>query len=550
MKNFDLKKLLIVILGLVVLFIPTYLAIGSYNAKKPSGDIAEVATVTLNYPDGKSVSVSSDNDPNATIQLFSDIIANSSPASSLPPELNGGEFLLVSFSKSEVESSFKFYFSTDSSSCYYTDPDGKIFKIAPSNAKAFLGTSLSVYLYKTATPPVLTAEGGQEISATSIEWFYLVSGGTYQQYPYSGNENGTITYDVGNAFKFEFSIAPSDTNLKVYKDDTIMYDGAINEFTSELDRNTNLKFVISAKWNQTANCDYYGNATYTFNALVLAPAEFKLGEAQIEHGDIAVLSGINITDPANISLKIEPELANGFKPTFFLDGNTAHALIPFSYDVPNGEYKITVRYGVTEQILNLTVGNSRFGFDKAPSKHPASDALISTFYTDEDVQSYNKLYSEICSSAESLKYFSGSFINYENAGTLTNNKSTIKLGFSREQTLSDGRTVKHNGIDFEVKEGVDVPAMASGKVAYTGFCDVLGNFVVIDHGYGLKSWYAHLSEISVSAGDIVTTSQYIGKTGKTGFTIENRIHIEFSLYNVPVAPFSLWDEGLVIAEFN
>lgn len=92
--------------------------------------------------------------------------------------------------------------------------------------------------------------------------------------------------------------------------------------------------------------------------------------------------------------------------------------------------------------------------------------------------------------------------------------------------------------------------MSSGKVVYKGACDVLGNFVVVDHGYGLKTWYAHLSEISVSVGDIVTTSQTLGKTGNTGFTLENRIHVEFTVFDVPVAPFSLWDEGLIVSNFD
>ena len=92
--------------------------------------------------------------------------------------------------------------------------------------------------------------------------------------------------------------------------------------------------------------------------------------------------------------------------------------------------------------------------------------------------------------------------------------------------------------------------MSSGKIAATGFCDVLGNYGVVDHGYGLKTWYAHLSEISVAVGDVVKTSQSIGKTGNTGFIIENRLHVEFTLYDVSVAPFSIWDEGIILASFN
>jgi murein DD-endopeptidase MepM/ murein hydrolase activator NlpD len=384
-----------------------------------------------------------------------------------------------------------------------------------------------------------------------MNWFYLVSGGTYQQYDYTPSSNSDLTYDVGNNFTFNFSIVPSDSNLKVYNSEELLYYGGINDLHNlNLTSNTTLKFHITANWTQSNECEYYGNAEYEFNALVLAPAEFKIGESSIEHGDIVSLSGINVTNPDDISVSFEPALANGFVPKFYKDGDLVHALIPFSYDVANGEYKITVTYGITTQTFDLKVGESRYGFNKAATKYSASEALISTFYAEDDIAAYSALKSEICKSTDELKYFSGAFINYETPGTLTAKKSTIKLGFTRESVLKDGRTFKHTGIDFEVNSGIDVPAMSSGKIVYAGFCDVLGNFVVVDHGYGLKTWYAHLSEISVSIGDIVRTSQSLGKTGNSGFIIDNRLHVEFTLFDVSVAPFSIWDEGIVIADFN
>ena len=551
MKNIDFKKILLFALGLVLLFIPTYIAIASYNSQKPSENLPTVSTLTISDPEGRTSTVTSDNDPNGVFEMFNSINASGTPVSSLPDSLAGNGFLLVTFSTPDSDQSYKYYFTTSSSDCYYADPTGKIYKIAINRAKEFLGSSYSVYLYKTATPPVLTASGTSVISATAMEWYYLVSGGTYQQYDYQPSTNDSLTYDVGNNFTFNFSIAPSDSNLKVFNADELLYDGGINDLHDlKLTRNSTLRFLITASWAQVGESEYYGNASYEFNALVLAPAEFKIGESVIEHGDIVAISGVNVTNPADIKVTFEPQLANGFEPTFYADGKLVHALIPFSYDVPNGEYKITVTYGITTQTLNLTVGESRYGFNKAATKYSASEAVISTFYAEDDIAAYNSVRSDICKNTEELKYFSGAFINYETAGTLTSKKSTIKLGFTRENILKDGRTFKHTGIDFEVSAGVDVPAMSSGKVVYAGFCDVLGNFVVVDHGYGLKTWYAHLSEISVSVGDIVRTSQSLGKTGNTGFIIDNRLHVEFTLGDISVAPFSIWDEGIILPIFN
>ena len=554
MKNIDFKKILLIALGLIVLFIPTYVAIANYNSKKPDDVVDTVTTLTISDPEGRTNTVTSDNDSNEIITMFNNINKSGTPVTSLPDALAGSEFLLVTYTTADSELSYKYYFTIDSSDCYFADPQGKIFRIAVQQAKEFLGSTFSVYLYKTATPPVLTASDTHVISAAELKWFYLVSGGTYQQYEYVPGSNETLTYDMGNAFSFDFSIEPTYANVKVYNGEELLFDDAISNLSAlqnlTISRHTKLDFIISATWDQTTDCEFYGSATYSFNTMIMAPAEFKIGETEIEHGDVIVLSGVNVNNPSEIEVTFEPALANNFKPTFFAEGDFVHALIPFSYDVANGNYVITVSYGITKQTFNLTVSNSRYGFDKAPTKHSAAEHLISTYYSEEDVKEYEKLYAEICGTTESLMYFSGAFINYENAGTLTAKKSTIKLGFSREQTLADGRLIKHDGIDFEVSSGVDVPTMASGKVVYVGNCDVLGNFVVVDHGYGLKTWYAHLSEISVSVGDVVKTSQTLGKTGNTGFTLDNRLHIEFTVFDVPVAPFSIWDEGLIVASFD
>jgi murein DD-endopeptidase MepM/ murein hydrolase activator NlpD len=551
MKNIDFKKILIVAVGLILLFLPTYVAIASYNNQKPVDNFPVISTMTIADPDGRTSTITSNNDENGIFEMFSNINSGGTLISSLPDSLSGSSFLLVTYSTPESDISYKYYFTTNSSECYYADPSGKIYKIAVNDAKSFLGSTYSVYLYKTATPPVLTASGTNTISASTMNWYYLVSGGTYQQYDYTVSTNSDLTYDVGNNFTFNFSIAPSDSNLKVYNSDELLYDGGINDLHNlNLSRNTSLKFVITASWAQSNECEYYGNAEYEFNALVLAPAEFKIGESSIEHGDIVVISGINVTSPDEISVSFEPALANNFVPKFYKDGDLVHALVPFSYDVSNGEYQITVTYGITTQTFSLKVGESRYGFNKAATKYSASEALIATFYSEDDISAYNSIRSDIFKNSEELKYFSGAFINYETPGTLTAKKSTIKLGFTRESILKDGRTFKHTGIDFETAAGIDVPSMSSGKVVYTGFCDVLGNFVVVDHGFGLKTWYAHLSEISVTVGDVVKTSQSLGKTGNSGFIIDNRLHIEFTLFDIPVAPFSIWDEGIIVPDFN
>ncbi len=552
MKNLDFKKLLIIILGLVILFIPTYIAIASYYQNKPDVKPDAVTTLTIRDPNGKITVVNSkeDGDEYGYISLFTRLIESGTTVSSLPSDMDGGAFMLVTFSTEESNISYKCYFSTNHSSCYYTDASGNKYQIATAQAKEFLASSLSIYLYTTATPPVLTTVNNTTVYPETLEWYYLAAGSTYQKYDEKFESNETVDYDVGNNFNFIFNIEPASCNLKIYREQTLLYDGAYNTIASlDIDRNSTLRFVLTANWPQSEGCEYYGEAVYNFMADVSAPAEFKLGEDTIEHGDIVAITGINVKDPSAVSVTIEP--AVDFTPTFYADGDLVYALIPFSYNVEQGEYKITVKYGITETKLSLTVIKARYDM-WGDRNYDATSQLIEAQYSEQDVADYNALVSQICGKSETSRFFTGAFLEYRDKDVLTAEGAVISLGFSRITYLinAPGRSFVHDGVDFIVNSGVEVPAVAAGKVAYAGYCDVLGNFVVIDHGYGLKSWYAHLSEISVSSGDVLTASQSVGKTGQTGFTIENRLHFAFTLDNVPVAPFSLWDEGVILAKFD
>jgi murein DD-endopeptidase MepM/ murein hydrolase activator NlpD len=92
----------------------------------------------------------------------------------------------------------------------------------------------------------------------------------------------------------------------------------------------------------------------------------------------------------------------------------------------------------------------------------------------------------------------------------------------------------HNGVDFGVPQGTKIAAALAGTVAGTGNTDAIsgcysyGKWVLIKHGNGLSTLYAHLSSISVSAGQAVTTGQLIGYSGNTGYSTGPHLH--FTVY--------------------
>lgn len=91
----------------------------------------------------------------------------------------------------------------------------------------------------------------------------------------------------------------------------------------------------------------------------------------------------------------------------------------------------------------------------------------------------------------------------------------------------DPNGAPHWALDVAIAAGTPVYAAADGKVLVAKWHDSYGNFVLIDHGGGYSTLYAHFSSIAVSAGQSVSAGQVIGYVGTTGFSKGNHLHFEF-----------------------
>jgi murein DD-endopeptidase MepM/ murein hydrolase activator NlpD len=108
----------------------------------------------------------------------------------------------------------------------------------------------------------------------------------------------------------------------------------------------------------------------------------------------------------------------------------------------------------------------------------------------------------------------------------------------------DGREVDtqvHFGYDLASTKQSPVPAANAGVVAFTGPLTIYGNTVIVDHGLGLQTLYAHLSSIEVKPGDTVKKGQALGRTGATGLAIGDHLHFEVLVSGVSVTPLEWWD---------
>lgn len=94
----------------------------------------------------------------------------------------------------------------------------------------------------------------------------------------------------------------------------------------------------------------------------------------------------------------------------------------------------------------------------------------------------------------------------------------------------------HTGQDIAAPYGTSVQAAAEGQVIYTGWFGGYGKIVVIDHGQGISTLYAHLSSILARDGVRVRRGQVIGRVGSTGYSTGPHVHFEIRVNGRPIDP--------------
>lgn len=98
-----------------------------------------------------------------------------------------------------------------------------------------------------------------------------------------------------------------------------------------------------------------------------------------------------------------------------------------------------------------------------------------------------------------------------------------------------GRSL-HGGIDIANSKGTDICSAAAGVVIFAARNQGFGNEVIVHHGFGFMTVYAHLSKISVTVGEEVQKGQLLGKMGSTGYSTGPHLHFEVIKDNVQVNP--------------
>ena len=119
------------------------------------------------------------------------------------------------------------------------------------------------------------------------------------------------------------------------------------------------------------------------------------------------------------------------------------------------------------------------------------------------------------------------------------------FGFRNETIYADHEPYFHRGVDIASTEGNPVVSSGDGIVSRVGYDeDGYGNLVIVDHGHGLQTYYAHLAEIKTKQGKKVQRGEIIGSVGSTGRSTGPHLHYEVRIFDIPVNPDNyILDQG-------
>ena len=305
-----------------------------------------------------------------------------------------------------------------------------------------------------------------------------------------------------------------------------------------------------------------GNRTYTEEKVLIdtRPPEIEVlsrahninqggaGLVIFRTSEVCSQSGIQVGNsffPGHTGLFKDPLVYIAFIALGYQQG-TDTAIYAKAVDLAGNQSKGGLNYHLRRKVfrkdrLNISDGFLKKKITGFPSEIPldANMSLLAKFLKiNRDLREANyQTLVQVCRETDSKLHWKGDFLRLP--------KSATRARFA------DHRTYMHKGqeIDQQVHMGIDlaslaqspIPAANAGIVIFAKQLGIYGKAVVMDHGFGLFSMYAHLSYIGVKVGDRLSRGDILGRTGMTGLAGGDHLHFSMMIHNTFVNPVEWWD---------
>ena len=193
----------------------------------------------------------------------------------------------------------------------------------------------------------------------------------------------------------------------------------------------------------------------------------------------------------------------------------------------------------TEQVATLQTLASEvsiaYGFNQS---NPNAEALVAANPLDPSVQESIEEFNFLKSASYShiLHQYSKRW-QVNTQPSLWPVNGVLRSSFGKRSDPFSGDGTFHTGVDLQASSGTPVHVTADGVVLRTEWGERYGRLLIVDHGNGVETWYAHLSKFSVLPGQEVRRGQVVALSGGTGRVTSPHLHYEVRLGGTPVNPY-------------
>lgn len=537
-----MKNKLLICICTVLLFIPSVAAIIVYEPPSAPlvGSTADIDSLLVTSPSGREYTVSAEDEIKTITSLLN------GKSEKLPEKVLSYKTFTFTINGGGRSDIYKVYASCDDLDGIYYEYDGKQYKADTSFGEKFLSLSFCSELYDISYPTLKVGTSQVEIAPKQMEWKYRLVDGEYANAEVVTAEQAQNGGDGEGELDIVFSRTPDNAIITVSKDGEEVKRTVLDEsFTGvETDDDAVFNIRIEASW-LTANEHSGGSAVYEFDMNVQGKPTFNLysydvhaGKITCEQGGILVLSAKN-ANTDKISLEISPStFTQGFKPTFYGQGEVRYALIPTDYTTGVSDlYEVKVVYN--KKTYTFPVSITERGSGTGEKVYTSKASTIEKYINEQSLAELKKLLSDI-----SLLQSEGEYIGSEKfvfPGGVSSHRTGYGITMSFKN--AEGYSFNHCGIDVKLRNGRDVTAASDGVVVFVGEDTILGGMVVVDHGLGVRSLYARVSTDKVKAGDTIKQGDVIGEADESGFGDDERVHYSVMVGSEFVSPLLLIEKG-------
>ncbi len=395
-------------------------------------------------------------------------------------------------------------------------------------------------LYSNRVPPkVCIGEGAdrKDLQPSNYEWKYRKADMNFYDANLAPSEKNetlrlTITDSLLPAINAEEE--PDNMKLEFLQNEEVVYTTTEN---GALDlEDGSYQCCMELYWFEDLQKSFYGSAIYRFNVEIDNPPEFEISENHTYPGELLVIKAYHINEEDNLSVQTNID----FEPHIFGKGSEKTILIPVSYYHQDGKtYTITVSAGNISETFDVDLLKKDFITQYLTIDTKIAAATRNEKSAQEVVDKINPL-KPVC---DEEQYWEGPFLQPVDGGRVS------PEDFGKRRYVNNAPTsYRHNGLDIGQDQGTPIKAVNNGRVLLAEYLIGTGNTVIIEHGYGLKSWYYHMESLNTKKGDMIKKGDIIGLVGSTGFSTCPHLHLSISVNHVYVNPMPFFENGVPLAD--